>query len=286
MPNWNLPRKLFDELGTAPSNEALLETIAEAQKADIISGDLRPMHRALRDAPLLVPLHEPPKANERGHMLHYITFEDDTMLGVFTDGEHLRSFFPEHARPPSAIFLSGQQVCAMAADADLDLVVLNPQPFGPGDPPAEPADSPYADIGYVMPPLVFRTLARGLVPGSLADEALPATFAVGPALAGPPDAATLSVWRKALAQSGARAAYWFTLTVPPDELRFGIAVEVAPEVFEALHVQLVRLWFMGDWPARTPLYVYQLGVGIHDEAIRANGEVLFPEDGPPASRTG
>ena len=242
-----------------PDNAGLIRLIHDF-KLDTLMGDMRPMHRAILSSNLLLPLHEPP----RDGRLRYMTFNDDSALCAFTDEEHLRAFFadaPNLTAQMAIAFLSGATLCDMAMQGELSLLSINPR----------------SGEHYAMPSHVFRVLAHGYVPSSVADEELRSQqIAVARPLSGMPSQEELQAWREVLVRNNAMAAFWFNLLLDDvKELRYAIGVECAPEGFEILRSQLVGAWF-GKWPVNTPLWVQHLSDDETSRAIRQGGAPVYP----------
>lgn len=244
----------------APSDNTELIALIHTMKLDTLMGDMRPMHRAILSAHLLLPLHEPPHDGR----LRYITFNDDSTLCAFTDAAHWRAFCGDAPNLPAQLAvapLSGALLCDMAMQGDLALLAINP-----GSPEH-----------YAMPPHVFRVLAHGYVPSSVSDETLHSPqIAVARPLSGLPTDVELQAWRAVLAQYGATAAFWFNVLLDDvKELRYAIGVECAPEQFETVQSQLTQAWF-GKWPVNTPLWVQHLNDDATSQAIRQGGVPIYP----------
>ena len=245
-----------------PTNEALLEAIQNA-RLDTLMGDMRPMHRALLEAKLFVPLHEPPSQESGGMRLRYMTFEDDRVMCVFTDKQRMREYFLSGGREEGVHiwFASGQEVCGMATRAGLDKIIINPN----------------SDILYAMPPLVFRVLAEGWVPGSVSDEAIPSgQVIIGKPISGLPDETMLQIWRDVLKGNGVTEAYWFNAVLPEaNELRYAFAVACESEQLAKVESDLKGAW-LGKWPVNTPLFVCQLKDDPQSHVIREGGAQILP----------
>lgn len=245
-----------------PTNEALLEAIQDA-RLDTLMGDMRPMHRTLLEARLFVPLHEPPVEEAGGMRLRYMTFEDDRVMCVFTDKQRMRDYFLSGGREEGVHiwFASGQEVCGMATQANLDKLIINPN----------------SDILYAMPPLVFRVLAEGWVPGSISDEAIPSgEVIIGKPISGLPDEPMLQIWRDVLKENGVAEAYWFNAVMPEaNELRYAFAIGCAPEQLAKVESDLIGAW-LGKWPVNTPLFVCALKDDPQSRIIREGGARIFP----------
>lgn len=244
----------------AGSGNAELVALIHDMKLDTLMGDMRPMHRAILSTELLLPLHEPP---QDGH-LRYMTFNDDSTLCAFTDTDHLRAYFadaPELGTRMAVAPLSGATLCDMAQQAELALFAINPR----------------STEHYAMPPHVFRVLAHGYVPSSVADEEIRSPqFAIARPLSGLPSPEELQAWREVLAQNGAVAAFWFNLLLDDvQELRYAIGVECAPEQLDTLQRRLAQAWF-GKWPVNTPLWVQRLSDDETSQAIRQGGAPIYP----------
>lgn len=251
-----------------PDNAPLIALI-QRMKLDTLMGDMRPMHRAIIESELLVPLLEPPTQTPQGLRMRYMTFETPgfgpaSTLAVFTDVERMRSFFanaPDLSAQVGFGFWSGKGACEAAMDAELPLLAINPA----------------SDAHYAMPPHVYRALAFGYVPGSVAaPDIREGQIVIARPMSGMPSEPELQAWREVLAQHGALAAYWFNVLLDDvKELRYAIGVECAPERFEAIESGLIGAW-LGIWPVNTPLYVQHLGPDTESEAIRGGGAPIFP----------
>ena len=235
-------------------------------KLDTLMGDLRPLHRALIEAEFLIPLLEPPTQTPQGTRMLYMTFDNavfgpQSTLAVFTDAPRMREFFGQSAREGVHLgFWSGKTCCEAAMQAELPLLAINPT----------------TDAHYAMPPHVYRVLAFGYVPSSVAEpEIKGAQMAIARPLSGLPTQPELDAWRTVLQKHGAGAAYWFNVLLDDVmELRYGIGVECEAEKFEAIGDELVKAW-LGIWPVNTPLFVHHLGSDAESEAIRAGGAPIY-----------
>ncbi len=223
--------------------------------------DLRPMQRLIRDTTFLLPLHEAPIQTPEGTKLRYMTFEEDEVLCAFTDTARMRDFFRNYPAPGLEVsYQSGKRVCEIAQNADLRKIILNPN----------------ADILFALHPMVYRTIAHGMVMGHICDERLPAGEIIfAKSLVGMPGMDALDAFRVTLKQFGATEAFWGSLLLPPDEMRFCIGVSAPAKAFETLPEQLVQAW-IGRWPLPTPLYVFALDgeVPARDEAFRKSDRIL------------
>lgn len=261
---WNPFKK--PQVVPAPQNEIeddardLLSEIVRVRN-NTLGQDLRPMQRLIRDTTFLLPLHEAPTQSEQGTVLRYMTFEENDVLCAFTDPARMRDFFRDYpATGLEVSYQSGRDLCQMAEHADLRKIILNPN----------------ADILFAIEPMVYRTIAHGLVMGHICDEQLPSGEIVfGRSLAGMPGMDALDAFRVTLQQFGATEAWWASLLLPPDELRFCIGVSAPANAFETLPEQLVQAW-IGRWPLPTPLYVYALDgqVPARDEGFRLGDRIM------------
>lgn len=246
-----------------PENPALVSLIFQ-MKLDTLMGDMRPLHRAILGANLLLPLHEPPRQGERGMVLRYMTFTDDTTLCAFTDPTRLRDFFSEAPDKGAGVhvgLVDGTMLCQMAMQAELPLLAINPA----------------SDAHYAMPPHVYRLLAHDYVPSSVADEIVrsPQVVVARP-LSGPPSEQELDRWRNVLAQGGATSAFWFNIVLEDvREVRYALGVECSADKFDALQNGLVGAWF-GIWPVNTPLWVQHLSNDATSQAVRDGGTLIYP----------
>lgn len=248
---------------TPPDNEALVAAIKD-MKLDTLMGDMRPMHRAIIDSELLLPLHEPPRQVNGGMILRYMTLRDNTVMCAFTDIERMRAFFSQVPGIGTGVhvqFTRGQELCEMAAHDDMALLAINPD----------------SDAHYAMPPHVYRVLQHAYVPSSVADETLHSPqIAIARPMSGMPSDGELQAWREALSQGGARAAWWFNVLLDDvRELRYAIAIECEPQRFEPLSNALVGAW-LGLWPVNTPLWTHHMESDESSHAIRAGGVPIFP----------
>lgn len=276
---WN-PFKKREDAPPSPSDEAQAQAIAEAAmtqalldeivrvRDDTLGQDLRPMQRLIREATFILPLHEPPRPTDGGQILRYMTLENDEIIVAFTDPPRLREFFgPENplgGDQMAVTYVSGQTLCDMAQRAGLRKIILNPN----------------SDILFALHPLVYGAIAHGLAIAHIVDEEFHSEeIGVGHCVAGPPSEEMLATFRPILSEFGASEAFWFALFAPPDEMRFAIGVEVAPEQFEALSNQLMQSW-IGKWPLPTPLHVVALGEAknaTRDAAIRQTLSIFSKE---------
>ncbi|BCM89280.1 hypothetical protein IAD21_01125 [Abditibacteriota bacterium] len=228
---------------------------------DTLGQDLRPMQRLIRDTTFLLPLHEPPIQSEEGTRLRYITLEDDEVMCAFTDEQRMRDFFRDYPSKQLAVsYQTGKTLCQMAEHGELRKLILNPN----------------SDILFALPPMVYRTIAHGFVMGHICDEKLPeGPTAMGRCVAGMPGMDALDTFRQTLRQFGATEAWWASLFLPPDEMRFCLGVGAPQRAFETLPDQLVQNW-IGRWPLPTPLYVYPLDATApqRDAAFRQADKVL------------
>lgn len=240
-------------------NNAPLVALIHQMKLDTLMGDMRPMHRAILGSELLLPLHEPPQ-NGR---LRFMTFQNDTTLCAFTDAERMRAFLAggDLGDRVAIAPLGGETLCEMAMRSELELFAINPG----------------SDAHYAMPPHVFRVLAHGYVPSSVADEEIKSVqIAIARPMSGLPSQGELDAWRRVLAENNADAAYWFNVMLDDvKELRYAIGVACAPDAFTHLQNQLVQAWF-GLWPVNTPLYVIPLGEDETSQAVRQGGAPIYP----------
>ena len=229
---------------------------------DTLGQDLRPMQRLIRDTTFLLPLHEPPIQSEEGTILRYMTFEENDVLCAFSDAERLKEFFRDSPLKGqlAVSYQTGKHLCQMAEHDDLRKIILNPN----------------ADILFALHPMVFRAIAHGFVMGHISDEALSAgEIAIGRSVAGMPGMDALDAFRVTLAQFGATEAWWASLYLPPDEMRFCLGVAAPERAFETLPDQMVQSW-IGRWPLPTPLYVFPLDGSQpgRDEALRGTDRIL------------
>ena len=255
-------------MASMPDNSQLVALI-QAMKLDTMMGDMRPMHRAIMAAEFLVPLHEPPIQTPQGTRVRYMTFDNavfgpDSTLALFTDVERLREFFGPNSSVGSGVhlgFWDGKTACENAMNAEMPHLAINP----------------LSDAHYAMPPYVYRALAFGYVPSSVADEGIQSPqIAIARPMSGMPSQPELEAWRAVLNQHSATAAFWFNVLLDDVmELRYGIGVECAPSAFEAIQSALIGAWF-GIWPVNTPLFVYQLSDDTESQAIREGGAPIFP----------
>ena len=267
------PFKKRDPAPTAPAAEPLpdnaeLVALIERMKLDTLTGDMRPLHRAILGAELLVPLLEPPTQTPQGTRMLYMTFDNavfgpQSTLAIFTDAERMRGFFG--ANPPSGSgvhvgFWSGKTACEAALRAELPLLAINP----------------ISDAHYAMPPHVYRVLSFGYVPSSVAEpEIKSAQMTIARPLSGLPSEAELDAWRAVLARNGARQAYWFNVLLEDvQEMRYAIGVACETPQFKAIQNELVGAW-LGIWPVNSPLLVQQLCSDAESEAIRAGGALFY-----------
>lgn len=250
-----------------PDNAPLVELIHQ-MKLDTLFGDMRPLHRAIIDAEFLLPLHEPPQQTPQGLRMRYMTFENahfgpDSTLALFTDTERMRAFLGDTSSLGARVcvgFWDGKTACEAAMNAQLPLLAINPG----------------GDAHYAMPPHVYRVLAFGYVPSSVADEELKSTqIAIARPLSGLPSNQELEAWRAVLRQYCAAKAYWFNvLSDDVKELRYAIGVECEAEKFGEIQRGLASAW-LGIWPVNSPLWVQQLGDDEQSQAIRAGGELIY-----------
>lgn len=246
-----------------PDNQVLVAAIKD-MKLDTLMGDMRPMHRAIIASDLLLPLHEPPRQADGGTILRFMTFNDNSSMCAFTDIERMRAFFTGMPGVGAGVhiqFTGGQELCEMASRSEMALLSINPA----------------SDAHYAMPPHVYRVLQHGYVPSSVADEAVRSPqIAIASPMSGLPTEPELQAWREALAEGGARAAWWFNVMLEDvRELRYAIAVECPAERFEALSSALVGAW-LGLWPVNTPLWTHHMESDETSQAIRAGGAPIFP----------
>lgn len=230
----------------AAQSSALLAEIVRV-RSDTLGQDLRPMQRLIRDTTFILPLLEPVRQTEQGTIIRFMTLENDEITVAFTDAARVREFFggenPLGGTQMAVTHVSGRTLCEMAQRAGLRKIILNPN----------------SDILFALHPLVYGAIAQGLVIGHIADEEIHSEeIAVGDCVAGPPNAEVLATFQAILGDFGAREAFWCALFLPPDEMRFALGVEIAPEQFEALSNQLRQSW-IGPWPLPTPLHVLALG---------------------------
>lgn len=257
------PEQAASQGETLPNNADLLAAIEDA-RLDTLMGDMRPLHRVILGSELLMPLHEPPMETPQGTKLRYMTFEDDSVMLVFTDAAHLKEFFgdtnPIGGTRMCVIPMSGQDICRAATSSEMRKIIINPN----------------ADVLYVMPPLVYRVLAEGFIPGSVSDEAIPAgELIIARPISGLPDDEMMQAWREVLSQNGVTEAYWFNLIIPDrNELRYSFAVGCEEEQLKKIHSDLVGAW-LGKWPVNTPLYVCRLEDDETSCAVREGGAPMF-----------
>lgn len=254
---------------TSPDNAHLIELIHQ-MKLDTLLGDMRPLHRAIMNAEFLVPLHEPPQQTPQGTRMLYMTFDNahfgaDSTLALFTEPERMRAFLGGSPALGSRVcvgFWNGTTACNAAMNAELPLLAINPG----------------GDAHYAMPPHVYRVLAFGYVPSSVADEAIESQqIAIARPLSGLPSPQELDAWRAVLQTHGASRAYWFNLLLDDvKELRYAIGVECDEEKFAQIQSDLVGAW-LGIWPVNTPLWVQQLGVDEQSQVIREGGALIYGE---------
>ena len=250
-----------------PDNEPLVALIHQ-MKRDTLMGDMRPLHRAIIEAQLLVPLHEPPQPTPQGTRMLYMTFDNanfgsDSTLALFTDAERMREFLGDTSASGAQVcagFWGGKTACNAAMSAALPLLAINPG----------------GDAHYAMPPHVYRALAFGYVPSSVADEEMKsAQIAIARPLSGLPSAPELDAWRAVLQRHGAGKALFFNLLLDDvKELRYAIGVECDDAQFAPIQRDLVGAWF-GIWPVNSPLWVQQLGDDEPSQAIREGGAELY-----------
>lgn len=235
-----------------PENPTLLQAIQSARR-DLGAVDLRPLHRALLESMLMVPLQQPPQ----GDTIQYRTFGDDPALCVFTDEEHLRRFFIE-AGQVLVMPVPGIHVCRMAVAGNLTQVVVNPA----------------SDDSYIMPPLVYRVMAEGLITGHVQNEA-PPNVEVGlrSCPADPPEE-VLDGWAEAVQRYSAGAVYWLGMVFPPNEMRYAVAVSAPAASMQALHNDLITTW-LGAKLGVLPLLVINLDAVPFADHIREHGELLL-----------
>ena len=253
-----------------PANDSLVALIHQ-MKRDTLSGDMRPLHRAIIEAELLVPLHEPPQQTPQGTRMRYMTFDNahfgpDSTLALFTDAQRMRAFLGDNSALGVQVcvgFWNGKTACNAALNADLPLLALNPG----------------SDAHYAMPPHVYRALAFGYVPSSVADEAIQcAQIAIARPLSGLPSAPELEAWRAVLRRHGARRAYFFNLLLDDvQELRYAIGVECDDAQFAPIQSDLVGVW-LGLWPVNSPLWVQQVGADQQSQTIREGGAAFYSAD--------
>lgn len=266
---WNPFRKQ-----SAPTSQPNLELEdVDAEEGDLLSEivkvrddtlgqDLRPLQRLIRDTTFLLPLNEPPIQTEKGTVLRYMTFEDDEVMCAFTDEARMRDFLrdlPGKTQVPVS-YQTGKHLAEMAEYADLRKIILNPN----------------ADILFALHPMMYRTVAHGVVMGHICDEKLPREeIALGKSVAGMPGMDALNAFRTTLGEFGATEAWWAALFLPPDEMRFCLGVAAPQRAFETLPDQLVESW-IGRWPLPTPLYVFPLDGTMpeRDAAFRQTDRVL------------
>ena len=251
-----------------PDNSALVSLI-HTMKIDTFMGDLRPMHRAILGSQLLVPLHEPPTVTPQGTRMLYMTFDNavfgpQSTMALFTDAARMREFFGPDSSVGARVcvgFWDGKTACNAAMSAEMPHLAINP----------------LSDAHYAMPPHVYRALAFGYVPSSVAQtEIKTPQIAIARPLSGMPSEQELSAWREVLRSRGASAAFWFNVLLDDVmELRYAIGVACAPESFQSVRDELISTWF-GIWPVNTPLFVYQLTDDAESSAIRAGGAPIFP----------
>ena len=262
------PQPAPEPVATAPDNMALVELIRQ-MKLDTLMGDMRPLHRAIIEAELLVPLHEPPELTPQGVRMLYMTFDNahfgaDSTMALFTDAARMREFLGDASAvlgPRVCVgFWNGKSACDAAMSAELPLLAINPG----------------GDAHYAMPPHVYRALAFGYVPSSVADEALKSEqIAIARPLSGLPSEQELNAWRAVLQKHGARQAYWFNLLLDDVmELRYAIGVECEAVSFGAIQRDLVGAW-LGIWPVNSPLWVQHLGADEQSQAIRDGGALIY-----------
>ncbi len=251
-----------------PDNAGLVELIGR-MKLDTLMGDMRAMHRAIIASELLVPLLEPPTVTPEGTRMRYMTFDNEVFgptstLALFTDAPRMRTFFGPNSAVGAGVhvgFWDGRTACNAAMDAELPLLAINP----------------LSDAHYAMPPHVYRALAFGYVPSSVADEELRSPqLAIARPMSGPPSKQELVAWHGVLSEHGASSTFWFNVLLDDVmELRYGIGVACAPEAFDAISTGLVTAW-LGIWPVNTPLFVHRLGDDPESAAIREGGMPIFP----------
>ena len=262
------PSATGNAAATMPDNTELVALIHQ-MKLDTLMGDMRAMHRAIIGAEFLVPLLEPPQQTPQGTRMLYMTFDNAVLgpastLALFTDAERAREFLGDTSALGAQVclgFWDGKAACETAMSAELPLLAINPG----------------TDAHYAMPPHVYRALAFGYVPSSVADEEFPKMqIVIARPLTGLPTEQELDAWREVLARHGAEKAFWFNVLLEKiGELRYAIGVECAPEKFAQIQKDLVGAWF-GIWPVNTPLWVQHLDDGVEAQAIRDGGQPIFP----------
>lgn len=246
------------------ASDALLAEIVRVRN-DTLGQDLRPMQRLIRDTTFLLPLLEPIRQTENGTSIRFMTLENDEIVVAFTDTRRMREFFgrenPLGAAAMAVTHVSGRTLCEMAQRANLRKIILNPN----------------SDILFALHPLVYGAIAHGLTIGHIADEEFHSEeIAVGTCVAGMPNEELLATFRAIGEEFGAEEIYWCALFLPPDEMRFALGVEAAPQRFEALFAQLTQNW-IGKWPLPTPLHVFRLGESknsVRDAAIRQTQRIF------------
>lgn len=252
---------------TAPDNTGLIELIYK-MKRDTLMGDMRPLHRAIIEAEFLVPLHQPPEPTPQGVRMLYMTFDNahfgaDSTMALFTDAERARDFLggsPAQGERVCVGVWNGKTACQAATYAGLPLLAINPA----------------GDAHYAMPPHVYRVLAAGYVPSSVADDEMKSPqITIARPLSGLPSEPELNAWRAVLKQHGAARAYWFNLLLDDVmELRYAIGVECEGAKFEEIQLDLAGAW-LGIWPVNSPLWVQPLNDDGNSQSIREVGALIY-----------
>lgn len=255
--------RTFDEL---PQNDELLAAMTTTPRTP--TSDYEALWNTLLDGELWVPVldAELESAEERG--VNAMIFRQETAFYAFTDAERLRAFFkdamPVQSDTLNVALVDGRTVCDMAAKFEVQTLLVNPN---------------FVEE-WELPPLLFRILARNIVPGRLGAP-IPhgeANFMLP--VAGLPPEPALSALREVLRQNNARAAFWLiNFWERPDdyaEMRYALAVDCEAEQFLSLESQLARAWNSAA-PFPTALLTLPLHeLGELQAFVRERCAPLFP----------
>lgn len=221
--------RTFDEL---PQNEELLAALTTTPRTP--TSNYEALWNTLLDGELWVPVFDADLESAENRAVNAMVFQQDTAFYAFTDAERLRAFFkdamPVQSDTLNVALVDGRTICDMAAKFDVQTLFVNPN---------------FAEE-WELPPLVFRILARNIVPGSLGAP-IPhgeANFMLP--IAGLPPEPALGALREVLRQNNARAAFWLiNFWEQPSgyaEMRYSLAVDCEAEQFLDLESQLALTW--------------------------------------------
>ena len=156
-----------------------------------------------------------------------------------------------------------------------DAELRDETPFGYSLEMALLAINPGTNEHYAMPPHVYRVLAFGVIPSSVADEAIHSdTITIARPISGLPTEDELNAWRAVLKKHNANAAYWFNILLEDvGELRYAIGLDCGPANSQDLASELIGAWF-GLWPVNSPLYLLPLSDDETSKLVR-QGSIKF-----------